>query len=336
MTSGRRRLLVTGAAGFVGRHLVAHLQTSNDLEVIGTSRRLVADEPPVGSKGDGPSGGGGARFITVDLTHGDQVDALIRAERPELVVHLAAQPSVAESWRAPAETLTNNLIGQLNLLEGMVRHRPDGRILVVGSSEEYGLIRPEDLPADEDTPFRPDNPYAVSKIAQDYLGLQYFLGRRLAVVRVRPFNLFGPGQSDRFALGSFARQIAEAEAGLGPPEIRVGNLSVRRDYTDVRDAARAYRILIERGTPGEVYNVGGGGVRSIADILDALIAQARCPVSVRTDPSRFRPADAAEISADVGRIRTEFGWQPRIPFETTIRDILSYWREQVSLQPKVV
>src|SRR5205807_2696202 len=152
------------------------------------------------------------------------------------VIHLAAQSSVAESWRDPPGTLTNNLLGQLNVLESVARYAPAARVLVFGSSEEYGQIRPDDLPADEETPLRPDNPYAVSKVAQDYLGMQYFLGRHLAVVRARPFNLLGPGQGDRFAIGSFARQIAEAEADLGPPVVKVGNLSARRDYTDVRDA----------------------------------------------------------------------------------------------------
>jgi GDP-4-dehydro-6-deoxy-D-mannose reductase len=319
--TNRRHVLVTGATGFVGRHLVTHLRSIGGLDVIGTGRRPAAPDLI----------DDGVAYLAADLTRPGDVDRLIRETRPDLVAHLAAQPSVAESWKDPAGTLVNNLLAQVNLLESLVRHAPDARVLVVGSSEEYGLVRAEDLPADEDTPLRPDNPYAVSKIAQDYLGLQYFLGRRLAVVRARAFNLFGPGQSDRFALGSFARQIAEAEAGLGSPEILVGNLAVRRDYTDVRDAVRAYWILADRGTPGEVYNVGGGGVRAIGEILDALVAQARRPVIVRVDPDRFRPADALEVSADIRRIRAQFGWEPAIPFDTTIRDILAYWRERIAV-----
>jgi len=316
------RVLVTGALGFVGVHLVDLLVGVPNLSVFGTGRR-----PPVA---DESADRGVVEYFVADLTDSTASDRIIQAARPDWVVHLAAQSCVAESWRDPSGTLLNNLLAQLNLLESIVRHAPAARVLVIGSSEEYGQIRPEDLPADEETPLRPDNPYAVSKVAQDYLALQFFLGRHLAVVRARPFNLLGPGQSDRFAIGSFARQIAEAEADIGPPVVTVGNLSARRDYTDVRDVVRAYWSLVQSGRAGEVYNVGGGGVHSVGEVLEALRRLSRRSVDVVVDPTKLRPADAPEIAADAGRIRRELGWEPRIPFEESARDILDEWRRRVA------
>lgn len=272
----------------------------------------------------------GPEWFAGDLTEETFVDNLLREVRPSAVIHLAAQSSVAESWRDPRGTVINNVVAQLNLLESTVRHAPDARVLTVGSAEEYGHLASEDLPAREIGPLRPDNPYALSKVAQDYLGLQYHLGRHLDVVRIRPFNLFGPGQSDRFAVGSFARQIAEAEAGIREPVLRVGNLEALRDYTDVRDAARAYWALLERGKTGEVYNLGGGGIHSIGQVLDALIQRARLSLEVRVDPAKFRPVDVPLVAPDVSRLQQETGWQPTIPFEQTIQDLLDDWRERVA------
>jgi GDP-4-dehydro-6-deoxy-D-mannose reductase len=310
-----RRILVTGAAGFVGRHLLAFLQGRSNVRVYGVTRFV-----------EGVSEG----WFAGDLTEESFVDDVLREVKPNVVIHLAAQSSVADSWRDPRGTVVNNVVAQLNLLESIVRHAPSARVLTVGSAEEYGHLAPENLPAREDGPLRPDNPYALSKIAQDYLGLQYHLGRHLDVVRIRPFNLFGPGQSDRFAVGSFARQIAEAEAGLGEPVLRVGNMTALRDYTDVRDAARAYWAILERGRAGEVYNLGGGGIHSIGEVLDALVQRARVPLEVRQDPAKFRPVDAPVVAPDVGRLHEETGWQPTIPFEQTIQDLLDDWRIRVA------
>jgi GDP-4-dehydro-6-deoxy-D-mannose reductase len=321
MTTGRA--LVTGANGFVGRHLLDALLGEPGVTVYGSGRRPLPTEAERFAR---------VEYLFGDLTDAEATDGIVREARPDWVVHLAAQPSVAESWRDPAGTLVNNVLAQVNLLEAVVRHAPAARVLVVGSSEEYGLLRPEDLPADEATPLRPDNPYATSKVAQDFLGLQYYLGRRLAVVRARPFNLFGPGQSDRFAVGSFARQVAEAEAALRAPVVLVGNLSARRDYTDVRDAVRAYWLLVRDGAPGEVYNVGGGGVHAVGEVLDALLALARRPIEVKVDPARLRPVDVPEVVADAGRIRHELGWEPRIPFEQTVADLLDDWRRRIATE----
>lgn len=314
------RILVTGATGFVGRHLVANLSQEPDVTVFGTTRR--------------PSAPCGRVLLSEgDLTERGFVDQLIEQTRPAAIVHLAAQPSVAESWANPEATLLNNLRAQLNLLEATARYVPVARVVIAGSAEEYGMIAPEDLPAKETAPLRPDNPYAVSKVIQDFLGLQYFLGRNLDVIRVRPFNLFGPGQSDRFAIGSFARQIAEAEAGRREPILMVGNLSARRDYTDVRDAVRGYVALLRHGQGGAVYNLGGGGVRSIGDILEALRGLARCDLQVRIDPTKFRPVDAPIIAPDIQRISEETGWRPAISFAQTVQDILDDWRSRIAERP---
>jgi GDP-4-dehydro-6-deoxy-D-mannose reductase len=299
------------------------LAEAGPVVIVGTTRGgqpAAADWPADGC----------VQLRTGDLREPGFVEALIADVAPDWVVHLAAQASVAASWRDPAATLVNNAVAQANLLESVVRRVPHARVLVFGSSEEYGRLRPEDLPASEEAPLRPESPYAVSKVTQDFLGLQYHLARQLAVVRVRPFNLFGPGQSDQFALASFARQIAEAEQGLRPPVIAGGNLSARRDYTDVRDAVRAYRALLLGGQSGEVYNVGGGGVRSIGEILEALRGLAWVRVDVTVDPARLRPVETAVVAVNAGRIREAVGWAPTIPFEQTVADILDDWRRRVA------
>jgi GDP-4-dehydro-6-deoxy-D-mannose reductase len=312
-----RRVLITGASGFVGQHLVALLRADPDVSVV----ELIRTRTGYTSR-DNPA------FVG-DLTDAGFVNGVVQGNVPDVVFHLAAQPSVADSWRDPAGTLVNNLLAQVNVLEAVAEWAPNARVVVVGSAEEYGRVRPDELPLSESADLRPESPYAASKVAQDFLGLQYFLGRQLDVIRVRTFNLYGPGQSDRFAIGSFAKQIAEVEVGIRPPVVTVGNLVAQRDFTDVRDAARAYWLLIEHGMGGEVYNVGGGGVRSVGDILAALIAQAKRPIEIEVDPSRFRPNDTPIMAPNIDRLRAATGWEPLIPFELTISDILISWRERI-------
>jgi GDP-4-dehydro-6-deoxy-D-mannose reductase len=204
------------------------------------------------------------------------------------------------------------------------------RVLVVGSNEEYGLVRPEDLPLNENSPLRTNNPYAVSKVAQDWLGLAYFLSHRIPVVRLRPFNHIGPRQSENFVVPAFARQIAMIEAGQQESVIRVGNLTARRDFTDVRDMVQAYCLAVVKGQPGEVYNIGSGRSHAIHEILDILISYSRVSVRIEQDPARMRPSDTPEIRCDARKFYQATGWQPTIPLEQTLQDVLDDWRARLA------
>jgi GDP-4-dehydro-6-deoxy-D-mannose reductase len=257
------------------------------------------------------------------------VEAAVVASRPDRVYHLAAQSSPHDSWRDPATTLRTNILGLAHLLEALRREAPRARVLVVGSAEEYGQVPLERQPIAEDSELRPASPYAVSKVSQGFLALQYALGHGMALVRTRTFNHTGPGRGDGFAESSFARQIAEIEAGSRPPEIRVGNLEAVRDFSDVRDVVEAYAQLLEAGLPGEVYNVcSGRGVR-IREVLDRLLALSEARIEVRVDPGRLRPADTPSLVGDPGRLRRATGWEPRVPLEQTLRDLLDDWRRRV-------
>src|SRR3989442_4297225 len=236
------------------------------------------------------------------------------------------------SWDDPAGTLRTNVLGMLHLLEAVRAGAAAPRIIAVGSADEYGLVRPDEVPRREDAPPRPDSPDAVSKVAQGYLALQYALAPGLHVVRTRTFHHTGPRRGEQFAESSFARQLAEIEAGQRPPRLEVGNLDVVRDFTDVRDVVRAYWMLLDRGVPGEVYNVcSGRGVR-LGELLQRLIGVSGRRVRVHVDPSPLRPADAPILVGDPGRLRAATGWEPRIPLERTLADLLDYWRERVGLR----
>jgi len=215
------------------------------------------------------------------------------------------------------------------VLEGVARIKPDCRVLVVGSSEQYGKVSPDELPIGEETPFRPLSAYATSKIAQDLLGLQYHLTHGLHVVRARPFNHIGPGQRIGFVAPDFASQIAAIEQGLQPPLIEVGNLAARRDFTDVRDVVRAYVALITQGQPGQVYNIGSGRSHSIQEVLDLLLSLSPFSIEIKQDPKRMRPSEVPEVICDAARIQSDTGWQPEIPFHESLREILDYWRERL-------
>lgn len=317
--------LVTGVAGFAGSHLAKHL-LDQGLEVRGIVR-------PGENKDNIAAILSRISLFEAELTDPRQVNAGIREIKPDLVFHLAAQASVGESWENPAATLTNNILGQLNLLQALVEEGLHPRVLIVGSYEEYGLAYPDELPISEENPLRPTNPYAISKIAQDMMGYQYYLSHDLPCVRVRPFNHLGPGQSERFAAADFARRIAEAEAGLAPPLMQVGNLEAKRDFTDVRDVARAYYLALRLGQPGEVYNVGSGRMVSVGELLDILLSHAKISISVERDPSRLRPLDVPVSCCDYTKLHTRTGWVPEIPLERSLEEILDYWRERVAEKP---
>jgi GDP-4-dehydro-6-deoxy-D-mannose reductase len=311
--------LITGVSGFAGSHLADHLAThaSPATEIWGADRGTASVEArPL-------------RRMAVDLRDGAAIRHFIRQIKPDHIYHLAAQASVGESWRNPWETLESNLRAQLNLFEAVLAEGLAPRILIIGSMEEYGRVLPDDLPLDEQQPFRPDNPYSVSKIAQDMLGLQYHLSHQLPIVRVRPFNHIGPRQGNRFVAAAFASQIAAIEAGAQPPVLKVGNLTARRDFTDVRDMVAAYRLALEQGQAGDVYNLGSGRSHSIQELLDILLSLARCPIAVETDPERLRPSDNPNVVCDAGKFHALTGWRPVIPFEQSLKDLLDYERARV-------
>ena len=319
------RALITGIAGFAGSHLADYLLTQGDIEVCGIS--LPAD-----GTGNLAHILERVRLHLADLTEYGRTVSLLQAIKPNLIFHLAAQASVARSWEDPSHTLVNNTTIQLNLLQALIELGFDPRMLVVGSGDEYGLVQPEDLPVHEDTPLRPLNPYAVSKVTQDYLALQYHLSHGLHIVRVRPFSHIGPRQGQGFVVPDFCSQIAAAEAGLQEPVMRVGNLSAERDFTDVRDIVRGYYLALTEGRPGQVYNLGSSHACSIQSILDRLLEMSRIPMRVQIDPTRMRPVDIPVIVCDSGRFQRETGWEPRYPIADTLRETLEFWRQRVQAE----
>jgi len=269
------------------------------------------------------------RLRHADLRDPEGVHALVGEVQPDCIFHLAAQSFVPTSFADPWDTLQTNVRAQLNLLEAVRRSGRDVRVLVVGSTEEYGAPKPDELPLTEESALRPSNPYAVSKVAQDFMGLQYHLAYGLPVVRVRPFNHTGPGQAPRFVVPAFASQIARIEAGLQEPVMKVGNLDAARDFTDVRDIVRAYHLAVEQGEPGDVYNLASGQPQSVRGLLEMLLSYSQVDIRVERDPDRYRPVDVPVVYGSAEKFHRRTGWEPQIPFEQTLRDVLAYWREQI-------
>lgn len=316
------RVLVTGASGFVGGHLAAHLLKTGDA-VLGLS------ESGQWSKATPPGIAQRVRLEPWNVVTGTVAGLadLLSRKRPEAIIHLAAQANPQQSVADPRGTWTVNLFGALNLLEGIraAAIEPAPAVVLVGSGVSYGNPAPEHLPVTERCPPRPNNPYAASKAAADLLGIQHFLSHGTRVVLARPFNHAGPRQSDSYALSSFAKQIAEIERGRRE-RIEVGNLQVVRDFTDVRDIVRAYRLLAEKGQPGEAYNIGTGRDDSLESLLETLRGLAKVPVSVHVDPARVRPVDQPRLLADASKLRAQTGWEPQFTIEQTLSDMLDYWR----------
>jgi GDP-4-dehydro-6-deoxy-D-mannose reductase len=314
------RVLVIGAAGFVGGHLIAQFGDLEKVEVHAAKMPAESIEPALASR---------CTVHDVDITVRSSVDSLLSVVRPTRIVHLAAQSSVALSWKEPVLTMAVNVNGVLNVLESVRETVPGSRVLLVGSSEQYGRVQPQRLPVDEACTLSPDSPYAISKSVQESLARLYVGVHGMDIVLVRAFNHIGPGQSPIFVVSDFAHQIAEIEKGLRDPVIRVGNLSARRDFTDVRDIVRGYNLLLEKGRSGEVYNIGQGRSVEIGKILDAMIRESHVPVRVEIEPSRFRPVDVPDIYSDVSKIGREIGWSPRIDIAVSLHDTLDYWRAHV-------
>lgn len=315
------RALITGISGFAGSFLADYLLARGGVEVWGVAHtggeRLAPADSPI-------------NFVRGDLTEPAVAADLLARVSPDLIFHLAAQAFVPASWQDPWATLENNIRAQVNLLQAAAAQSSPARILIVGSNEEYGRVAAAELPISEETPLQPDSPYGVSKITQDYLGLQYFLTRHLKVVRVRPFNHIGPRQDERFVAANFAKQIAEIEVGAREPVLCVGNLEAQRDFTDVRDMVRAYVLALEQGVLGEVYNIGSGTPRTVRSIVDVYLSLVRVPIRVEPDPARTRPSDTPVSYCDAAKFKRQTGWEPQISFEQSLRDTLEYWRERVT------
>ncbi len=314
------RALITGASGFAGTHLSQYLLARTDWALMGT----VYPEPVEAQPGE-PR----LRLTHIDLREPEGVRALVEKVQPDYIFHLAAQSIPSASFADPWGTLETNIRSQVNLLHAVRLLGLKARVIAIGSNEEYGLPSEADLPLTEEAPLRPHNPYAVSKVAQDLMGLQYHLAYGLDVVRIRPFNHTGPGQSPSFVVPAFASQIARIEAGVQEPVMRVGNLSASRDFSDGRDIVRGYYLAATLGEPGEVYNLASGQAQSIQGVLDTLLSFAKVEIRVETDPDLYRPVDVPVVYGSAAKFHRLTGWEPGFSFEQTLRDTLDYWRRQM-------
>ncbi|MBV9169395.1 MAG: GDP-mannose 4,6-dehydratase [Chloroflexi bacterium] len=350
------RVLITGITGMAGSFLAEYLTEHHpDVEVFGTfrwrskldnlqdlrnrGRMNILDE---GQRITDQASlrrfvkRGKVTVIDCELQDASAVRGVIRAVQPDRIFHLAAQSFVPTSWSAPAATLTNNVVSEVNLFEAVREARLDPVIHIAGSSEEYGLVYPGEAPIAETNPLRPLSPYAVSKVTQDTLAIQYFRSYGLRCVVTRGFNHTGPRRGQVFVESSFAKQVAQIEAGLQDPVLQAGDLDSKRDWTDVHDMVRAYWLATERCEPGEVYNVGRGSCMRVGDMLDILLGHSTADITVEQDPSRMRPSDVRLLWANVDKFKKATGWEPVIPFKQTMEDLLGYWRERVhvlGLQP---
>jgi len=317
------KALITGISGFVGSHLADYLLAHTDWQIAGTVYGPARNLAPIQHR---------LELYPAELSRLPVVQFVLDRARPDVIFHLAAVAVTGQSWRDPAGTLQVNIGMQANILQAVVNLKLDSRVIVVGSSEEYGAALSQASTGgaiDEETPFQPINPYAVSKVAQDMLGLQYHLSHGLDTVRVRPFNHIGPRQGLGFVVPDFASQIAQIETGRRAPVLQVGNLGAERDFTDVRDVVRAYHLLAVKGVSGEVYNVGSGRAHAIQEVLDYLVSQARVPIRVEPDPERLRPSDIPRVVCDYGKLYACTGWKPSIAFEQSLTDVLEDWRGRV-------
>jgi GDP-4-dehydro-6-deoxy-D-mannose reductase len=315
------KALITGITGFAGSHLAEYLLNEHpDVEVFGTYRWRSRMDNVEHFRSR-------VKLLEADLRDYTSMHAALDKSRPDVIFHLAAQSFVPSSWTAPNETLTTNVSGQTNLFEAVRALRLDPVIQIACSSEQYGLVLPDETPIKETNPLRPLSPYAVSKVAQDYLGYQYFQSYGLKVVRTRGFNHTGPRRGQVFVTSNFCSQVAAIELGLQEPVIRVGNIEAIRDFTDVRDMVRAYWLAVTKARPGEVYNIATGNGIRIREMLERLISLAAVEVRIEVDPDRLRPSDVEILIGDASKFKADTGWEPRIPFEQTLNDLLDYWRK---------
>lgn len=306
--------LVIGAAGFVGSYLIEEMRF-NKMEAYATKLPHEKMEHEH------------AKIYDLDILDREAIVTLLLEIRPDYIFHLAAQSSVGLSWKNPGLTVDVNIKGSINVMDAVRELYYKPRVLLIGSGEEYGHIRPGETPIREDNLLRPGNIYAATKACQNMIGSIYAQAYDMQVMMVRSFNHIGPGQAPMFVVSDFCRQVAEIEKGLREPVMYVGNLAAKRDFTDVRDVVKAYVGLIQRGTPGETYNMGSGHAVEIRRILDMIISLSEKEIRVEIDPNKIRPVDVPIIEADITKLHELTGWKPQIELEQTIKDTLDYWRK---------
>ena len=316
------RVLITGITGFAGSHLAEYCLGRGDAEVFGTARWRSRMDNVDHITGE-------ITLLDCDLKDMVAVRHCLVEVKPDYIFHLAAQSFVPTSWKAPVETMMTNVVGQINIFEAMRELKLSSRVQLACSSEEYGMVYEDEIPIKETNPLRPLSPYGVSKVAQDLLGYQYHESYGLFTVRTRGFNHTGPRRGDVFVSSNFARQIAMIEKKKQEPVLLVGNLEARRDFTDVRDMIRGYWLALEKGEPGEVYNIGSGTDVTIQKMLDILLSFSSIEIKVEQAADRMRPSDVEVLRADNTKFCNLTGWKPEIPFEKTLEDLLNYWRERV-------
>jgi len=317
------KVLITGITGFAGSHLADYvLENHPDVEVFGIVRwrsrmdNILHIQDKITS-------------VEADLKDMGSLKKCLADIKPDRIFHLAAQSFVPASWTSPAETFAINSIGQINLFEAILSLNLTPRIQIACSSEEYGQVYSDEVPMKETNELRPLSPYAVSKVAQDLLGYQYFKSYGMYVVRTRGFNHTGPRRGDVFICSNFAKQIAEIEKGIREPWLHVGNLEAKRDFTDVRDMVQAYWLSLEKCEPGDVYNLGTGKFYSMSKVVEMLVSMSDVAIETHVDPKRLRPSDVEILLSDSTKFRSATGWEPKIPFRQSLEDLLNYWRERI-------
>ena len=315
------RILITGIAGFAGSHLAEY--------ALNQGARVYGIEFPGKSLDNLFQIKDKVKVHFCNLNNAKKVFSIIKAVKPNKIFHLAAQSSVSRSWDSAKETIENNIFGQFNILESVKQLKLDCTILVIGSAEEYGNCGSKRIKETE--PLKPGSPYALSKVAQDYMALQYCLNYGIKTIRVRSFNHIGPRQSESFAISNFAKQIALIESGKQSPVIKVGNLNAIRDFSDVRDVVRAYWLATEKCKSGEVYNICSAKGYKIKEVLDMLIRLSSNKVRIKKDPKRMRPSDTPVLIGDNSKFSKQTGWKPKEKFEQTLSDLLNYWRETIRI-----
>lgn len=317
-----KKVFVTGISGFAGSYLASELIKDENTEIYGSylSSKSLNSLESIASK---------LKLFQLDLTDYNAVLDVFKKNKIDQLYHLAAIASATESFNNPSLVINNNIASQLNVLEALRQTGQNAKIMVVSSAEVYGKVDPKDIPIDEETRLNPGSPYAVSKISQDFFGLQYYNSYGMNIFRVRPFNHIGPGQAEQFATSAFAKKIAEIEKNKREPVLTVGNLNSQRDFTDVKDMVRAYTMLMEKAQAPEVYNLGSGVSYKMSKILDILLSFSKVKINVEVDKSLIRPFDNPLLTCNNTKMVKLTGWYPKISIKESLKNILEYWREKV-------